>query len=55
MTESKFYRIVNKSDRLDKLNAMLEQYGGILQANPRVNRMIISPVLLKGYVLINQA
>ena len=47
-----FHRIVSKRDKLDKLDEMLEQHGGILQANPRLNKMIISPVLLKGYVLI---
>ena len=40
---------------LDKIDEMLEKHGGILQANQRDNRIIISPVLLKGYVLIHRA
>lgn len=55
ITNLKFYRIVSKRDKLDKLDEMLVKYGGILQANPKINRLIISPFLVKGYVSISRA
>lgn len=52
MKNLSFYRIVSKRDMLDELDELLIKNGGILQANPKLNKMIISPVLLKGYVFI---
>lgn len=47
---SPFIRLVHKHDNLAWIDHLLTTKGGVLQANPKLDRMIIAPRLLNGYV-----